>query len=277
MTTYLCGYDGTPAAQRAVELARRLAAAAEGHALAMWVRDLTQSGQRGRFAPADATVAGTSVPLHTVLAASPSSALRDAAVRLNAAMLVVGASTHGGVVQSLLHGAPCPVLVVPQDARLELERVGVAYDAQPYSDPALAAAGRLAAMMRARLVVLTALDARHGLPGPDAVDALKPELANWLEVVAGIPDPAERVEVRLLAGEPAPALAEAARELVDVLVTGSRRFGSVRGVLPGSVSRALAERAPCPVLVVPHEPTGPATADSDAFGYPSVVEGLFGP
>ena len=55
---------------------------------------------------------------------------------------------------------------------------------------------------------------------------------------------------RLLDGDAVGELAEASAEL-DLLVLGSRGYGPVRRVLFGSVSRALARYAACPVVVVP--------------------------
>jgi nucleotide-binding universal stress UspA family protein len=59
-------------------------------------------------------------------------------------------------------------------------------------------------------------------------------------------------DVRLVVGSPAEALMETAdREGAELLVVGSRGRGSLRSAVLGSVSRELAARAPCPVVVVP--------------------------
>jgi nucleotide-binding universal stress UspA family protein len=63
---------------------------------------------------------------------------------------------------------------------------------------------------------------------------------------------AERSATLLRAGEPAPELLEAARELdAELLVVGSRGLGEVGSALLGSVSCELMREAPCPVVVVP--------------------------
>ena len=83
-------------------------------------------------------------------------------------------------------------------------------------------------------------------------------------------------DVRLLEGSPAEALIETAgREGAELLVVGSRGRGSLRSAVLGSVSRELAARAPCPVVVVPSgEPAETASGGEDADG--SVVCGVDG-
>ena len=61
------------------------------------------------------------------------------------------------------------------------------------------------------------------------------------------------VEVRTLPGPPGEMLAAAAKEGIDLLVAGSRAYGPLRAVLAGSVSRYLADHAPCPLIVVPRQ------------------------
>ena len=59
-------------------------------------------------------------------------------------------------------------------------------------------------------------------------------------------------ELELVAGEPAGAIAEAAREHdADEIVIGSRGFGRVRSAL-GSVSHELLHVADRPVMVIPY-------------------------
>ncbi|HVL36775.1 MAG TPA: universal stress protein, partial [Burkholderiales bacterium] len=66
-----------------------------------------------------------------------------------------------------------------------------------------------------------------------------------------------RAEAVALDVEPAEAiLGEQRRMGADVVVLGWRGHGSFRRLLAGSVSRKVAESAPCPVLVVRTEGTG---------------------
>ena len=58
-------------------------------------------------------------------------------------------------------------------------------------------------------------------------------------------------ETFLETGAPAAVILEFAEQLnVDLIVMGSRGLGVVKGVLLGSVSQYITERAKCPVLVV---------------------------
>jgi nucleotide-binding universal stress UspA family protein len=50
---------------------------------------------------------------------------------------------------------------------------------------------------------------------------------------------------------PASIVEESRRSSLDLLVVGSRRFGPLRRLLLGSVSRALMHSAPCSLVVVP--------------------------
>lgn len=66
----------------------------------------------------------------------------------------------------------------------------------------------------------------------------------------------ERVpaETQLIEGPAAPAILRVADEdRFDLIVLGSRGHGQLGGLLMGSVSNAVAQRAHCPVLIV-HEP-----------------------
>lgn len=67
-----------------------------------------------------------------------------------------------------------------------------------------------------------------------------------------------RVETRLVAGHPVEAVTRLAEQLdADLLVTGTRGAGFVRGVLVGSTAERIARRAARPVLMVRqsvHEP-----------------------
>jgi len=60
-----------------------------------------------------------------------------------------------------------------------------------------------------------------------------------------------RVETQLIEGPPAPAILRVAQEEgFDLIVLASRGLGQISGLLLGSVSSAVAQRAHCAVLIV---------------------------
>ena len=82
-------------------------------------------------------------------------------------------------------------------------------------------------------------------------------------------------ETKLVEGAPAKRLLEVARaERAEFLVVGSRRHGALRSGVGRSVSRRLARKASCPVLVVPRE-TGPGGAPGNRTP-PAIVCGVDG-
>jgi nucleotide-binding universal stress UspA family protein len=58
------------------------------------------------------------------------------------------------------------------------------------------------------------------------------------------------VEIKTFVGDAADTLVRVSRE-VDLLVIGSRRYGPLRAVALGGVSRRVANEAHCPVIVLP--------------------------
>jgi nucleotide-binding universal stress UspA family protein len=98
-----------------------------------------------------------------------------------------------------------------------------------------------------------------GLPYADAqvmasVDletAARSTLAVEVDKATADDDLPPAVEQRVIFGNAAEQLLEAAKG-ADLLVVGSRGRGGFAGLLLGSVSRACAEHASCPVVIVPH-------------------------
>ncbi|WP_169988337.1 universal stress protein [Microbispora sp. H10836] len=68
--------------------------------------------------------------------------------------------------------------------------------------------------------------------------------------------PGVEVDTAILAGDPRPALVEAAAD-ADLLVLGNHGLGGFRGLLLGSVAYGVAGRAPCDVVVVREVPSAP--------------------
>lgn len=91
---------------------------------------------------------------------------------------------------------------------------------------------------------------------PHAYDELRAgavaEATELLERVCDEVGLAEGIERRVEVGDPVERLiAVCGDEDADLLVLGSRGLGRIRSALVGSVSAAVAARAPCPVALVP--------------------------
>jgi nucleotide-binding universal stress UspA family protein len=211
---------------------------------------------------------GTSVECRKVGGTTAARALQEAAEAERAALLVVGS---GREAPRLLHGAPCPVAVVPRDrVARDLDVIGVAYVDGDEGREALRTGHALARRAGATLRVVTvvrvtpsmyaqteaATEGRFGKSLQDVEGEYKLLAERQLRsAVAELGDGVE-IEIDALAGDPADTLLELSRRL-DLLVCGSRGYGPLRAVLLGSVSRRLAAEARCPVVVLPRGAMSP--------------------
>lgn len=278
-TTYIAGYDGSPASHAAVRWASRLArgegatvTAATAYPVPVHIVGKGASDGSEHLLERDAKEAAARVldGLEDGLAdellplpGSPAAALADLAEDRNVRMLVVGAThrgglgrlTHGSVGEQLLHGAACPVLVVPEEAGDgEVRNVAVAYDGSSEAKAALAAGKRLAERHRARLHLLcvVAPPVVAGMWGAAMAYGAQERIKQQLEREFAEVAEREGAELRLItASRAGVALVNACGADADIVVAGSRGFGPRKAVLLGSVSRMLVDHAPCPVLVTP--------------------------
>lgn len=197
---------------------------------------------------------------------SAARALYEYAEEQDADLIVVGSSHRGtvgrilpgSVGESLLRGAPCAVAVAPRGfARREhpgFGLIGIAYDGSEEADLALTEAARLSSSLEADLRVITVV------PPVDAFDATafmledlradhrrfyREKLEKGVSRLRDVP-----AETVLEDGDPAAVLAQQGIDL-DLLVMGSRGYGSVRSALLGAISSAVMRTAPCPVLITP--------------------------
>jgi nucleotide-binding universal stress UspA family protein len=198
---------------------------------------------------------------------SPSRALQHTAAREEANLIVVG-SCHRGAVgravlgdvsRGVLHGAPCPVAVASHGYRDDPHvprSIGVGFNDTPESRGALEFAASLAAETGATLKLMTSVMIPASLSTPSAfsydVEGLLEELR------AGATDALGRaasglgpfVTTSVTEGPAGPALAQLSEE-VDLVVAGSRGWGTAKRVMLGSATSHLTHHAACPVIVVP--------------------------
>jgi nucleotide-binding universal stress UspA family protein len=190
----------------------------------------------------------------------------------------VGSAVLGNTVDRVIHESSCPVAVVPHGyERPEggVQLIGAAFTPTAEGREALHAAATLARAGGAKLRALTVLDPEHAAEQTDAlmaaqhhdthsseIESARHRLATEAELresVAAL-DPPVEVDVDILVNKAADGLV-AASEQLDLLVMGSRALGPRRAVVLGSVSRKVAERSACPVLVLPRG----ATAKTEAL------------
>jgi nucleotide-binding universal stress UspA family protein len=205
-------------------------------------------------------------------ASSTPRALHEEAERIGAGLLVVGSSgdgapgllSPGSTAGRLMHGAPCPIAVVPRgwERGGGLQTLGVAYVDSPEGREALAGALVLARAAGAKLRVLSAAKEHAHAPtayAGRATDATAYETIGR-DLKAGIDQAIADaggaggvdVEPDVSVQDPADFLIAASRN-VDLLICGSRGYGPRRAVLLGGVSRRVTAEAHCPVIVLVRE------------------------
>ena len=276
MTTILIGVDDSPRSEDAVAFARRSRRAsgadrrarvrvpvrrhAEPCQQPRVPRDREEPRRSGRCAAAAARLEGVDprrVKTRAVASTSPARALDRLAESERAELIVVG-STHtgrlgrivpGSTAERLLHGAPCPVAVVPHGFRERTPgrpmQIGVAYDGSA-GEPGRAARGGIASprALGGDLRVIGVLDAiSYAAPalmgGPGYTEVRETIEDRGAETrcestVAGLPEDVHAEPV-FAAGDVVRELATQSKGL-DLLVAGSRGYGPARGVLLGGVT-----------------------------------------
>lgn len=214
----------------------------------------------------------------------PIHALHSMAHYEHAGLIVVGAAREGvaghlhvGLMERMVHGAPCAVLVAPAGYAERnagaLRRVGVGFADSAEDKTALRLGHELAESFDGELSVIAAAWlsplARSYAAQAASVSTLEAETYRGMkasvqsamsELARGLPVRAHTVQ-----GNPVDVLVGQSREL-DLLVLGSRAYGPVRHALLGSVSAAVMREAQCPVLVMPRgcEPATGERADREA-------------
>jgi nucleotide-binding universal stress UspA family protein len=146
-------------------------------------------------------------------------------------------------------------------------RVIVGVDGSPYSAAALAWAAADAQLRDTRLAVITVYGRNTPRPAPAGSTQAPPGGTEHAcrdmqaRLLRSLPTGAIPPVISLvLPGDPVRVLTQAAGT-DDVLVVGTRGRSPLRSLLLGSVAQGCAERAPCPVVVIPaasHPTSSPA-------------------
>jgi nucleotide-binding universal stress UspA family protein len=281
--SYIIGYDGTDAAKAAIDFAAVLAKANGASLTAVcayppvprvYGRGAADGADAELTALAEADAALAMADLHDSAVAqrlvrpgSPPKALSDAADDQSATMIVVGTTDRGplgrispgSTAERLLHGAPCPVAVVPATrVNREMKAIAVAYDGGAESEAAVTCAAELAESLGASLELL-GVDTPIAMAGPMASGFDTQLIRDGLEKQLGERAAAAGATWRLVTGSAGSSLSGVSAEY-DLMVAGSRGYGPLRAVLMGSVSRHLADHAACPVIIAPRPEHAPVAA-----------------
>ena len=305
MTKVLIGVDGSDRAQDAVSFGRALALAAgapvilatahqtearqprlDGHLGHPVLREEAES-MLARFALMLLDV--EDVERRLLADHSPARALQAAAEQSGAGIIVVGSShvgrlgrvLPGSTAERLLHGAPCPVAVVPVGfgaRRLPAHPViGCGYQPTDDGAAALGAAEGLALALGGSLQVTHVVEPPSYLYDSGEMPLNMPELDGRMradadralaERVGHLSARLRNVEGTVLVGRPVERLV-GMTEAVDVMVVGSRGYGPLKAVLLGGVSGQLIRAAACPVIVVPR---GARSTVGSLFEPPAVAD-----
>jgi nucleotide-binding universal stress UspA family protein len=168
----------------------------------------------------------------------------------NVDMIIMG--THGktemkrlmmGSVTALVIGhAPCNVLILPLDAKVECKNVLIATDGSKYSDAAASEALGIAKRLGSSLIVIS-------VASSDA------EIASAKDNVNKVSEAAEKEGVKITSvvtkGKPYESIIEIAKQKnADVVIVGSHGRTGLARLLMGSVTERVIGYAEAAVLVV---------------------------
>ncbi len=227
------------------------------------------AGSRSLLADAAATARAIAADVEVtseLAERSPAHALVEASAR--AQLMVMGARGHGGVASLLLGSvstqvamhARCPVVVVKdvEDPDRPRDGVVVGIDGSPHDEQAIGFAFDQASSLGTSLDVVHAWSFGHGPLTGAVAEALAAEyrvepqrellvseaLAGWREKYPDV-----HVHTSVVHGLAVPVLLKQC-DGAELLVVSSRGRGGFTGLLLGSVSHVLLQRAGCPVAVV---------------------------
>lgn len=219
---------------------------------------------------AAATLASASCAVRTVvLEGHPIQGLVEVVTTTGADLIVVGPHGHGrlesillgSVSQTLLHSMPTSVLVAREPVGVP-RRVLIATDGSAHSLAAARFLTRLPLPAEARIDVVAVISdwpaawSDHGAVDVSDFATLERRRASGMidDTVATLEAGGRSGTPVIRQGDPKREILAAAREFEsDLIVTGARGIGGFRGLLLGSVSRAVSKAARCSTLVVAHD------------------------
>jgi sulfate permease, SulP family len=179
----------------------------------------------------------------------PIRAVIHAATQADTQILVIGRTPPKGLTDRwvgahaarLIDESPCPVLVCPQGHGLWQRNILVGYDANPSAMTVLELAATLSRATGVPITLATVVKA--GSPSATALTQMT------LDAAAELRAEGVSVEVRILHGAPANALATLAREIGADLIILGKRHGGLNRLLPNSPTDRLIGLAEWPVLI----------------------------
>jgi nucleotide-binding universal stress UspA family protein len=191
---------------------------------------------------------------HERLVAEADSGSRD--------LIVMGAKGHsfierallGSVTRRVIGYTTRDVMVVPLHTAVGWDRLLVASDCSPGSEPALARGLELAATYDSELTVVTVMDLPLKAQG-EALGISAEVMHRCQDHVDEIQRRGEalhlKVRVAVLKGQAYQAITKLAREQrMDLIVMGSHGHTGLTRLLMGGVTERVIGHSPCPVLVV---------------------------
>jgi nucleotide-binding universal stress UspA family protein len=170
----------------------------------------------------------------------------------------------GSVTEQVARKAECPTMAVPWALEAPaFARVVCGVDLSDSSAETLAQAAAAALALRARLVVLHAVDGPHGfepwvLTGQTAQEARNALCEHARQELTRLASPYRRAglraEVRVQTGEPQAVLEQVLCGDIDLAVVGVHPSRGVDRFFFGSTAGHVLRTGVCPVLLVPHGP-----------------------
>ena len=147
----------------------------------------------------------------------------------------------GSVTRQVIGASPCPVLAVPREAPLELQRIMIAHDGSEFGEDAWQQTIPLAAGAGAEVIAVSV--ARDKSRQSECQILLQ-------HLEASAADHGIKLQSLCLEGRPFEQIIKAAREeRVDLMVLGSHGRSGLSRLLMGSVAERVTATVRCPVLV----------------------------